>query len=121
MHVMHRTFVVLALAGLLLLSGCGGSGPTKGDVTVYVAAPLSGFQANGGQTIVGGARLRAHEINEAGGLLGYRVQVVGVDDESDSDVAVDVANSIADAVLGRDERVIGILSTMDLLKVVAEG
>ena len=33
----------------LLLAACGGSSePTKGDLTVYVAAPLSGFQANGG-------------------------------------------------------------------------
>ena len=68
---MKRTLVVLILA--LLLSACGGGGssePTRGDVIVYVAVPLSGFQANGGQTILGGVRLAAAEIYRRGGLRG---------------------------------------------------
>ncbi|MCZ7544517.1 MAG: ABC transporter substrate-binding protein [Anaerolineae bacterium] len=69
--------------------------PTEGDVIVFAAAPLSGFQANGGQTLVGGVRLAAAEINQAGGLLGYRVVVEALDDESDSDVAVEIAEQIA--------------------------
>jgi branched-chain amino acid transport system substrate-binding protein len=60
-----------------------------------VAAPLSGFQANGGQTVVGGVRLMAEQLNRAGGLLGRKVTVVAVDDESDSDVAIEVAKEIA--------------------------
>jgi len=63
-----------------------------------VAVPLSGFQANAGQTVLGGARLKAAEINAGGGLMGYRVVVEGVDDESDSDVAVAVAQKVADEV-----------------------
>ena len=70
----------------------------KGEVLVYVAVPLSGFQANGGQTVLGGANLMASRINRAGGLLGYTVKVVGLDDESDSDVAVDVATRIKDDI-----------------------
>ena len=82
-------FSVILLAVLVLaLAACGGSSePNKGEVIVYVAAPLSGFQANAGQTILGGARLAADQINRAGGLLGYKVTVVGLDDESDSDVS----------------------------------
>jgi branched-chain amino acid transport system substrate-binding protein len=72
--------------------------PTKGDVYVYVASPLSGFQANGGQTVLGGANLMAAELNQEGGLLGYRVVVVGMDDESDSDVAVSVAETVRDDI-----------------------
>ena len=81
---MNKLVIVLILLALLL-SACGGPTPTKGEVTVYVAAPLSGFQANGGQTVLGGARLAADEVNKAGGLLGYKVVVVGKDDESDND------------------------------------
>jgi len=95
----------------VLLAACGGDGekkPTKGDVIVYVAAPLSGFQANGGQTVVGGARLKADEINQAGGLLGYRVVVRGIDDESDDDVAAAVAAEVA-AAIERGERVLGVI------------
>ena len=78
-----------------LLAACGGAQePTKGEVIVYVAAPLSGFQANAGQTVLGGARLAADQINGAGGLLGYKVTIVGLDDESDSDVAVDIAAEV---------------------------
>lgn len=99
----------LALVGTLL-AGCapGAKEPTKGEVIVYVAAPLSGFQANGGQTVVGGVRLMAEQLNKAGGLLGYKVTVVGLDDESDSDVAVQVAEQIkADIAAGK--KVIGVV------------
>jgi branched-chain amino acid transport system substrate-binding protein len=54
----------------LLLAACGAPKP-KGEIIVYVAAPLSGFQANGGQTVLGGAKLMAEQLNKAGGLLGY--------------------------------------------------
>jgi len=97
----------LLVACCLLLTACGPSKP-KGEVIVYVAAPLSGFQANGGQTVLGGAKLMAEQLNKAGGLLGYRVQVVGIDDESDSDVAVEVAKQIREAI-EQGDRVIGMI------------
>jgi branched-chain amino acid transport system substrate-binding protein len=101
---------------VLLLAACGGPGPnpqpTKGDVYVYVAVPLSGFQANGGQTVLGGARLRAEEINAQGGLMGYRVVVEGVDDESDSDVAVSVAEQVAADVAG-GKPVLGVIGHLN--------
>jgi branched-chain amino acid transport system substrate-binding protein len=82
--------------------------PTKGDLYVYVASPLSGFQANGGQTVLGGVNLMAAELNRAGGLLGYKVVVVPKDDESDSDVALAVADQVrADIAAGK--RVLGLI------------
>lgn len=111
-RVDQRAVLVLVLLSLLLVA-CGAAGePTKGEVTVYVAAPLSGFQANGGQTVLGGARLAAEKVNRAGGLLGYRINVVGLDDESDSDVAVDIAHEIESAV-GRGERVLGVIGHLN--------
>ncbi len=92
---------------ILLLPACGPAKP-KGEVIVYVAAPLSGFQANGGQTVLGGARLMAAQLNKAGGLLGYTVNVVGMDDESDSDVAVGVAEQIK-ADLQAGKKIIGVV------------
>ncbi len=86
--------------------------PTQGDVIVFAAAPLSGFQANGGQTLVGGVRLAAAEINRAGGLLGYRVVVEAMDDESDSDVAVEIAEQIA-ARVRAGERVLGVIGHLN--------
>jgi len=98
---------LIFIAILSTIVGCGGR-PSKGEVIVYVAAPLSGWQADGGQTVVGGVNLMAQELNNSGGLLGYRVRVVAVDDEADSDVAVEVASRIADAVRN-GEKVIGVV------------
>ena len=110
MKAISTSIVVLIVAGLL--AACGGGGgaaaPTKGDVTVYVAGPLSGFQANTGQTVAGGVRLMAEQLNRSGGLLGYKVKVVALDDEADSDVAVSVAEKIKEAV-GRGEKVVGVI------------
>ncbi len=75
-----RTRLIALLLLMLVLAGCSGSSP-KGEVTVYVAAPLTGFQANGGQTVLGGAKLAAAKLNQDGGLLGYEVKVVPLDDE----------------------------------------
>jgi branched-chain amino acid transport system substrate-binding protein len=92
------------------VSGCASSGgrPAKGQVIVYVAGPLSGFQANTGQTVAGGVRLMAEQLNRAGGLLGYEVKVVALDDEADSDVAVSIAEEVRAAVQ-RGDRVLGVI------------
>ena len=104
-----RRCIFLLLVITLLFTACGGpTRPTKGEVIVFVAAPLSGWQAEGGQTVVGGARLAAEQINRAGGLLGYRIKVIGVDDEADSDVAVQVAEQIKEAI-SKGERVLGVV------------
>jgi branched-chain amino acid transport system substrate-binding protein len=102
----RKILLTLALAALLL-PACGSNEPNKGEVIVYVAVPLSGFQANGGQTVLGGARLMAERLNAQGGLLGHRVTVVGVDDESDSEAAVAVAEEIAQT-LG-EKKVLGVV------------
>lgn len=104
--------LLLAICALVLVACGTPQEPTKGEVTVYVAVPLSGFQANAGQTVLGGARLAADQINQAGGLLGYRVNVVGLDDESDSGVAVEIASQIQNAVTSGDN-VLGVIGHLN--------
>jgi len=107
-----RALLMLIILSLLL-TACGSGGePTKGEVTVYVVAPLSGFQANGGQTVLGGVRLAAEKINRAGGLLGYKLNIVGLDDESDSDVAVDIAHEIQ-AEVDSGQNVLGVIGHLN--------
>ncbi|MDY7079000.1 MAG: branched-chain amino acid ABC transporter substrate-binding protein [Chloroflexota bacterium] len=104
--------LVASLAGSLL-TGCGGDeAPNKGDVSVFVAVPLSGFMANGGQTVLGGVRLAAEEINRSGGLLGHRVVVRPLDDEADSDVAVAQVDQVRQA-LGQGERVLAVIGHLN--------
>jgi branched-chain amino acid transport system substrate-binding protein len=110
------TLLLTLLIFAMVITACGGPGrtpePTKGDVVVYVTVPLSGFQANGGQTVLGGVRLKAAEVNARGGLMGYRVVVEGIDDESDSDVAVSVAEQIA-AEVTAGKRVLGVIGHLN--------
>lgn len=111
----RRRLSLFLLIVLFLLAACGGGGsaqPTKGDVIVYVAVPLSGFQANGGQTVLGGVRLAAEEVNRSGGLLGYRVVVRPLDDESDSDTALANVDEIR-AAINSGERVIGVIGHLN--------
>lgn len=103
-----QDIIILLLLGLLGLVSCRTPPQPKGEVIVYVAAPLSGWQADGGQTVVGGVRLMAERLNASGGLLGYRVKVLAMDDEADSEVAIEVAEEIRAAVQG-GERVVGIV------------
>lgn len=112
-RVQRGIALAIVSALLLLLGACGGSSePTQGDAVVYVAVPLSGFQANGGQTVLGGVRLAAAEINRNGGLLGYRIEVRPLDDESDSDVALANVDEIRRAMQS-GERVVGVIGHLN--------
>lgn len=108
-HQRNFRFMLVAILLSSLVAACGGSNePTKGDLIVYVGAPLSGFQANGGQTVLGGVRLAAEEYNRSGGLLGYKIVIVPLDDESDSDVAVSLANQVK-SDLSAGKRVLAVI------------
>ena len=114
---MQKSFALCLLACMLLgaLSGCAGAPgaePTRGEVVVYVGVPLSGFQANAGQTVLGGVRLAAAEANRSGGLNGYKVIVRGLDDESTDEVAVDNIQTIQDAI-DNGERVLGVIGHLN--------
>ncbi len=97
---------ILFLLTLLLLAAC--SSQPKGEALLFVAAPMSGFQANGGQTVVGGVRLKAEQVNRAGGVDGYQIKVVALDDESDPDVAISLSEEVQ-AALDRGDNVIGFI------------
>jgi branched-chain amino acid transport system substrate-binding protein len=79
-------------AVILVLAGCSAGAPSyKGTIKIGVAVPLSGDLADGGDSVDKGARLQAERINKQGGLLGYKIEVVSMDDEADDGVAMDVA------------------------------
>jgi branched-chain amino acid transport system substrate-binding protein len=122
--LLDRLLILVLVVSLLLASCSRGQTSTKGDVIVFVAVPLSGFMANGGQTVLGGVRLATEEVNRSGGLLGYRVVVRPLDDEADSDVAVAQVEQVRQAI-SQGEQVIAVighlnsgqtLATMELYK-----
>lgn len=96
----------------------------KGETTLYVVVPLTGFQANAGQTVLGGVRTAVADVNNSGGVLGKKVVVEALDDMSDSDTATTLAQKILDdKKSGKD--ILGVIgnlnsgqtkSTLDVLK-----
>ncbi len=107
-----KKFLLLLAIVTLALTACSGTSTPKGEVIVYVVVPLSGGQSNGGQTVVGGAKTMADQINKQGGLLGYKITVIGLDDQADSDVATEKAKEIADAVK-QGKKVIGVIGHLN--------
>ena len=99
----------------LLMTACGGGGsktPTKGEAIVFVAVPLSGVQANAGQAVAGGVKLAAEELNRNGGLLGYKIVVRALDDESNNDVALKQVDQVQQAI-NAGEHVLGVIGHMN--------
>ncbi len=91
----------LAVAGAALLMG--GMACSKKEVTLLVAAPMTGEQAQAGNDILDAVRFAAEEWNVKGGVLGKKVVVQAADDKGDSDTAVRIAaewKGKADAVIG---------------------
>ncbi len=101
------TLILIALTWLA--AACTQVPQLAGEAVIYVAAPLSGDQADGGQSVVGGVRKRADEVNRGGGVLGGKKVVVRpLDDQADEEVAVEVAQRIAEAVKS-GETVLGVI------------
>ncbi len=62
----------------------GGIGPTTGDNSIY------------GLAVRNGAQIAIDEINEAGGINGYKIAYKFQDDESDAEKAVNAYNTLKD-------------------------
>lgn len=97
---------LLALA--LILSGCGsgsggkstssegkGSSSGGGDtIKIGVSVPTTGPSAAEGKDMANGAEMAAKHINEEGGVLGKKIELVMVDDACDPQQAVTGANKL---------------------------
>lgn len=90
---MKRSFLFLALVlATAAVIGLGYSQTTA--VRVGVLVPLTGFAAADGMSTVTGVRIAADEINQAGGILGRRVELVEYDDKADPREAVNFARRL---------------------------
>ncbi len=93
-----RMAAVAASALLLTGMACG-----RKSVTLLVAAPMTGEQAQNGKDLLAAVQLAAQEWNAKGGVLGKKIVVVAADDKGDPSTAVKVAEEWGpkvDAVIG---------------------
>jgi ABC-type branched-subunit amino acid transport system substrate-binding protein len=86
-------FSALLLFFLLLtfLTGCASVAPV---VKVGLVAPFEGRYREVGYDAIYSARLAIREVNEAGGIGGYRVALVALDDNSEPELARQAAASL---------------------------
>ncbi len=94
-------FLLSAVMGLGVLTGCGGSGQEStteagsGDtIKIGFFAPLTGNNMQYGVSFQNAINMKVEEINNAGGINGQQIKIVAYDDKSDPKEAVNIANKI---------------------------
>jgi len=98
--------LIIAASGLIAFSqliGCGGGGETE-TYKLGVVGPFTGDGAQFGEMIRMGVEMKAHEINEAGGINGVMLELELQDDKGDPKEAANVAQK-----LGSDPDVLAVI------------
>ena len=80
--------ILLALVLLALAT------PSRADIVIAAAGPVTGQLASLGDQVMTGARQAVADINAAGGVLGEKLQLVISDDQCDPKQGVSVANQL---------------------------
>lgn len=103
MKSLKKVIALLVVAVLVMTTmvACGNSGKTDGnaDATTFKIGgigPLTGGAAVYGIAVKQGAELAVKEINEAGGINGFKIEFDMADDEHDAEKAVNAYNSLKD-------------------------
>ena len=110
---MHRRLLIL-LVSLLALGALApfASAATQGTILLAYEGPLTGDQASNGNDMLRGTKLAVREINQAGGLLGMKVQLIAGNDKADPATGMTVAKSIVakhpSAVIGPFNSSVGV-------------
>lgn len=81
------------LVWMLLVTGAVAA--DDGPIRIGVVGPLSGASSTDmGQSILGGARVFADEVNRTGGLLGRQIELVVRDDKATPALGVQIAHEL---------------------------
>jgi ABC-type branched-subunit amino acid transport system substrate-binding protein len=75
----------------ILLTSCGGVDPV---VKIGLVGPFEGRYRDIGYDVIYSARLAVREINELGGIDGYRLALVALDDFGDPEIAQETAEAL---------------------------
>ncbi len=102
--------IVGAVAAAMALAGCGGDddggsggggegGDKKDPITIGVSLPLTGDFSEPGKGVERGYKAWAKIVNDSGGLLGRKVELKILDDQSNADRVV----SDYEQLIGKDQ------------------
>src|SRR5690242_19685305 len=93
-RIMRKSVIAAALAASLVFAGAAGA-----QVKIGFHAPQSGPAAADGKSSTIGAEIARDWINEKGGVLGQKIELVIYDDQNKPDQAVPIANKL----IGQDK------------------
>ena len=85
---------ILTLA-VTLLAGCGkGASSSGGTIKIGTISPNTGNMSAYGDAVTKAWKLAAKEINDAGGVLGKKIELIEKDDQMDSTETLNAFNSL---------------------------
>lgn len=87
----------LALLPAALVAASGPASLSHAEILIGTPGPLTGAEAWLGEQLLEGTGLKVAELNEAGGVLGQRVELLPVDDYCDPDQAIAAAHKLVAA------------------------
>lgn len=96
---MTKRILALALAALLsfsVLTACGSKDTDTNTLVIGGIGPLTGAAAVYGINVKNGAQIAVDEINAAGGVNGYKLELKFQDDEHDPEKSVNAYNKLVD-------------------------
>jgi len=99
---MKLTRTVLAV--LLAVGLAAGTAGATDTVKIGLMAPLTGFAAADGLSVLNSVKLAMERVNSEGGVLGKKVQLVSYDDRADAKEAVGLARKLI-----QQDRVVGVV------------
>ncbi len=105
-NLMNRTRILLSAAALLFASSVLPA--MADDIVLGGSAPMSGAQAEFGQSQIDGAQLYFDQLNEKGGIKGNKIVFRPLDDRADPRQGTLVAQQFCD-----DSAVIGVVGHMN--------
>ena len=90
--------VILSAAMIVSMVGCGSTGKNDSADTFRIGGigPVTGGAAIYGQAVKNAAQMAVDEINAAGGVAGYKLELNFQDDEHDAEKALNAYNVIKD-------------------------
>lgn len=86
---------IILIVSMLGLAGCSSNANSGDTIKLGVAAPFTGDYTQYGEYVKEGLELAKDEINNNGGVLGKKIELIYSDDKGDPKEAVSVAQKFA--------------------------
>lgn len=88
---------LVVMSAAVLLTGCGGSGADSNTIKIGGNFELSGNNASYGSSAKNGMEMAVKEINDNGGLLGKKLEIVTADNRSEATEAANAMQKLLDS------------------------